>query len=357
MKIAGIESYPASTSIDVPYRWRDGMQGSPSSIDTTWMRVVTDAGVDGWGPIDRGPMGSDLVQRVLAPSFTGLDALNREAAWELIWEIDRTEEFPSYALGAVDIALWDIAGKVAGLPLYQLLGGYRDSIPAYASTATFGSVAEYLDVADQCLQAGFRAIKLHAWGDARRDAQLCAALREHVGDGIDLMYDGLSAFTLPDAVYLGRALEASGYRWYEEPMLEFGTRHYTRLCDELEIPVLAPETADGVHFTAAQWLIDGAADLLRTGSDYRGITGSMRVAHLADSFHTMAEVHGGGEISRHLACAVKNNSYYEAMILTNPIVVEDGISADGCISPPDGPGIGWDIDLARLRAGAGPHRQ
>jgi L-alanine-DL-glutamate epimerase-like enolase superfamily enzyme len=357
VKISAIECFAASTAIDVPYRWRDGLPGSPPSIDTTWMRVATDAGVDGWAPIDKGAIGADLVQRVLAPSFVGLDALNREAAWGLAWEIDRVEEFPSYALGAVDIALWDIAGIVAGLPLYQLLGGYRDKIPAYASTATFASIEEYLDVADQCLQAGFRAIKLHAWGDARRDAQLSTALREHVGDDIDLMYDGLSAFRLPDAIYLGRALEASGYRWYEEPMLEFGTRHYAQLCDTLEIPILAPETADGVHYTAAQWLIDGAADLLRSGSDYRGITGSMRVAHLADSFHTMAEVHGGGHVSRHLACAVKNNSYYEAMILTNPIRVEPGIDADGCMMPPAGPGIGWDIDLQQMRRGLGPHRQ
>ena len=92
------------------------------------------------------------------------------------------------------------------MPVWQLLGGFRTSIPAYASTVTFGSVEEYLDVATQCLALGYPAIKLHAWGDARRDAALCVALREHVGDDVPLMYDGSAGFDLPDAIYLGRVL-------------------------------------------------------------------------------------------------------------------------------------------------------
>jgi L-alanine-DL-glutamate epimerase-like enolase superfamily enzyme len=89
-----------------------------------------------------------------------------------MWELDRIEEVPLYILGNVDIARRDIAGKVAGRPVHELLGGYRESIPAYASTVTYGSISEYLDIADQCVERGFSAIKLHAWGDARRDAAL-----------------------------------------------------------------------------------------------------------------------------------------------------------------------------------------
>ena len=85
---------------------------------------------------------------------------------------------------------------------------------------------EYLDVADQCLELGYRAIKLHAWGDARRDADLAQALRAHVGDETDLMYDGSAGFDLADAVYLGRALAEAGYRWYEEPVREFSITSY-----------------------------------------------------------------------------------------------------------------------------------
>ena len=76
-------------------------------------------------------------------------------------------------------------------------------------------------VADQCLALGYPAIKLHAWGDAHRDAALCQALRTHVGDAVPLMYDGSAGFDLPDAIYLGHALAEAGYLWYEEPMREF----------------------------------------------------------------------------------------------------------------------------------------
>jgi L-alanine-DL-glutamate epimerase-like enolase superfamily enzyme len=120
-------------------------------------------------------------------------------------------------------------GKAAGLPVYQLLGGYRTSILAYASTVAFDSVEEYRDVADQCLALGYPAIKLHAWGDARRDAALCQAVRAHVGDAVPLMYDGSAGFDLADAVYVGHALAEAGYLWYEEPMREFSITAYRSL--------------------------------------------------------------------------------------------------------------------------------
>ncbi|WP_432968271.1 enolase C-terminal domain-like protein [Dactylosporangium sp. CA-233914] len=138
----------------------------------------------------------------------------------------------------MDIALWDLAGRAAQLPAWQLMGGFRTSIRAYASTSTFDSVAEYLDVASQCLELGYRAIKLHAWGDARADADLCAALRSHVLDLVPLMYDGSTGFDLPDAVYLGRALADSGYLWYEEPMHEFSVAAYGQLAKLVSVPLL-----------------------------------------------------------------------------------------------------------------------
>ena len=76
------------------------------------------------------------------------------------------------------------------MPTWQLLGGFRKEIPAYASTVTYASVEEYLDVADQCAELGYPALKLHAFGDAREDARLCEAVREHVGSDVPLMYDG-----------------------------------------------------------------------------------------------------------------------------------------------------------------------
>ena len=111
-----------------------------------------------------------------------------------MWELDRVYEFPINVLGLVDTALWDLAGRQYNAPTWEVLGGYRKEIEACASTSTFSSPEEYLDVATQCIELGYPAIKVHAWSDARKDAALCRALRKHVGDEYPLMYDGFRRF-------------------------------------------------------------------------------------------------------------------------------------------------------------------
>ncbi len=346
MKITAVETEVSERPVPHRFRWRAGLPGSGETNVTTKLTVRTDQGTDGvaYGP--RGPILVDLVDRRLRGALLGADPLLKEDLWHRVWEIDRIEELPIYALGLADIALWDLTAKLAGLPLYQVLGGYRDRIPAYASTVTFETTEEYLDVADQCLDHGFRAIKLHAWGDHRRDAKLCQDLRAHVGPDIDLMYDGSAGFDLLEAIYLGRALAEAGYLWYEEPMREFNIEAYRRLGEKVDVPLLSGETSDGAHYNIADFIARGGADLVRTSTHYKGgVTGGLRVAHLADAFNLRAEVHGGGPPNLHLACAIPNTTYYESLITANPIVVEAGIGRDGAISPPTVPGIGWPADV------------
>ena len=349
MKITEVKAYSVKEPVRHQFVWRQGLPGSGKFTETTWLRIVTDEGIEGWSPINRGAIALDLIKRRLVDELIGQNPLQKELLWHRIWELDRIEEFPMYFLGAVDVALWDITAKVAGLPLYQLLGGYRDKIQAYASTVTFATTEEFMEVADQCLEHGFKAIKLHAWGDARRDAKLCQDLRKRVGDEIALMYDGSAGFNPYESLYLGRALEEAGYLWYEEPMREFSIGAYRKLCTDLDIPVLAAETSDGCHFNVADFIQHGAADMVRTSVHYKGgITGAMRVAHLADSFQMNAEVHGGGLSNLHICLAIRNNSFYESLITCNPVEVEVGIDKEGYIHAPDGPGIGFKINLPDL---------
>src|SRR6187551_2172976 len=173
------------------FAWRRGLRGSAKARTTAVLRITTDGGAVGeayheWS----GGMLADIVDRVLRDELVGERADRREWLWQRLWELDRTEEFPIWLFGVVDVALWDLEGRVLGVPIHRLLGTYRDSIPAYASTVTFSTAEEYLDVVDQCLELGYRAIKLHGWGDTRADAHLCQRVRTHVGDDIDLMYDG-----------------------------------------------------------------------------------------------------------------------------------------------------------------------
>jgi len=162
MKIVAVHGYSTRSKTEVPYVWRRGLPGSNPFTEVTWLRLVTDAGIEGWSCAPRGAIALDLIERRLKPWLIGRDPLLKELLWHELWEIDRIEEFPMYMIGFVDAALWDITAKAAGLPLYQLLGGYRHQIEAYASTVTYATTEEFLDVADQCLARGFRAIKLHA---------------------------------------------------------------------------------------------------------------------------------------------------------------------------------------------------
>lgn len=353
MRITNVEVH----LIDLParepaFRWRDGLPGSEGPSVAAWLEIGTDEGVVGYAPCARGVILKDIVDRRLREELLGADPFARELIWERVWELDRIDRFPVYLAGVVDVALWDIAGKAADMPVHRLLGTYRSSIPAYASTVTFSTIEEYLDVADQCLELGFRAIKLHAWGDARRDAELSLALRERVGDGIALMYDGSAGFDLLDAIYLGDALAEAGYLWYEEPMREFSVTAYQRLGERVAIPLLVGEVAEGAHMNTGDFIASGVAGAVRTGAGLRGgITGSMRIAHLADSYLLRAEVHGGGEANTHLCMAISNTTYYEALIDSVQVRRPPEVDADGLVHASERPGIGFEFGEAIFGSG------
>jgi L-alanine-DL-glutamate epimerase-like enolase superfamily enzyme len=354
MKITAVEiALVEQPAVEPAFVWRHGLPGSEGPHTAAWLSVHTDEGITGYAYVRRGHIVRDLVHRRIREELVGADPLRREWLWHRMWELDRIEEFPIYVQSAVDEALWDITGKVAGLPVHELMGSYRTQLPAYASTVTFGSIAEYLDVADQCLELGYPAIKLHAWGDVRQDAKLCMALREHVGDDIPLMYDGSAAFDLKDAMYLGRVLSDANYEWYEEPMREFSIGAYQRLGERVDVPLLVAETSDGAHMNTADFIASGCATAVRTGSYMKGgLTGSLRIAHLADSFLLRAEVHAGGLANTHLCMSIPNTTYYESLVVSNPVRRAPEVDESGLVHAPSGPGMGheaiWGADAPPL---------
>ena len=348
MKITAVDVVRVTVpAYDPPFVWRAGLPGSEPEADGAWLVIHTDAGISGIAFTVRGAMLQDVVDRRIRAELIGRDPIARELLWELIWELDRIDRFPVFVQGVVDVALWDLGGKAANLPVYQLLGSYRESLPAYASTVTFASTEEYLDVADQCLELGYPAIKLHAWGDARKDARLCEALREHVGPDIPLMYDGSAGFDLLDATYLGKALSAADYLWYEEPMREFSVTAYSWLAERVDVPLIVAEVAEGSHMKTADFIATGCAAAVRTSTGLRGgFTGAMRTAHLADAFLLRAEVHGPGVASRHLCMSISNTTYYESLIDSNPVKRPSEVDASGNVHAPTLPGVGFEENWA-----------
>ena len=326
---------------DPPFIWRHGLPGSPPDGYSAVLVIRTDTGCDGVAFAARQASSAvlpDIVDRYLRELLIGEDPLQREWLWHKVWELDRVEEIPLYLLGTVDIALWDLAGRAYG-PRRGRCSGGAPGDPAYASTTTFGSVEEYLEIADQCLELGYPAIKLHAFGDAREDARLCTALRHHVGDDLPLMYDGSAGFDLPDAVYLGHALADAGYLWYEEPLGSSPSRL------KMARPTGGGPAPGGRDvrrrpYEHRRLYSLGCASFVRTSAELRGgFTGAMRTAHMADAFR-LRPSHGNTITCRHLCMAIPNCTYYESLVWGNPVRREAGIDQHGMIKAPLGPGVG-----------------
>ena len=168
-----------------------------------------------------------------------------------------------------------------------------------------------------------------------------------------LMYDGSAAFDLPDAIYLGHALAAADYLWYEEPMREFSISAYKQLAQAVTVPLNVAETSDGSHMNTADYIVSGCATFVRTSWNFKGgITGALRVAHLADAFRLRAEVHGPGLIHQHLCMAINNNTYYESLVMSNPVVRESCVDEHGLVHAPTEPGLGFEAQWASGNGGS-----
>ena len=294
----------------------------------------------------------------------GEDASDRE---RLDAKLHRAARFafarPGWA-GAFDNCLWDIAGKAAGVPVAELIGRQRAACLAYYNSAG-NTVGEALSDSLHALSAGFTAVKDHFAVGAAENCRWLEAVRRAVGPDIALMHDAAeNGYTYAEAVRVGRALEANGYLWFEEPLSDRDHAGLMRLCRELAVPVLAPETLMHDRELCAQWLASGAVDLLR-GNARHGVTPLLQLARLAAERGTTVELNGPGGlfgiVHAHLCCAIGNTRYYEyfpggsrdeagqEIGLTNPAV-----PVDGSIAPPDGPGWGaeWDWDYFRRRRAA-----
>jgi L-alanine-DL-glutamate epimerase-like enolase superfamily enzyme len=360
MRITDIRCYVVERAYDLPpYRWRNGLAGRGDGIlgSTTAqvgvLRLDTDEGITGCVVSRRGPETARLGQRRLK-RLIGEDPLMTERLWHLVWEIDRIEEMQVHDLGLLDLMAWDVKSRKAGLPLYQLLGGNAARLPVYASTVTYDSMDDYERNIKVCMEEGFTAFKLHAWGDAKEDTKLCRNLRKWTGPDAVLMLDASAGWDYVTSLEVGRALEGEGFLWYEEPMREFELGSYKKLCDALDIPILAAETSDGCHWNAATWIQMGALDMMRTNPSFKGgMTGALKVAHLAEAHGMRAQVHGMGHAQAHLCAAIPNNDYYEQIVADaehiRSLARRDELRiVEGWLDVPDAPGLGPSPDWARL---------
>ena len=208
------------------------------------MHVRTDAGVEGMCTVGdvRYRVMSERALAQLRALVIGEDALDRERLDAKLRRAARFAFLPPGWAGAFDNCLWDIAGKVAGKPVCELLGRERATCPAYYNSGG-GSLAEAVEDSRRAVSLGFTAVKDHFAHGAAENARWFAAVREALGPEVALMHDAAGeAYTWAEAEQVGRGLEDLGFLWFEEPLSDRDQAGLQRLCHELNIPVAGAET-------------------------------------------------------------------------------------------------------------------
>lgn len=344
-------------------------QGDYPAIEIVVVEVETEDGTIGFGEglCRRGAAGyARFIEEALVPRLVGRDAADRRALWKAMRAAlsGRPGGQVVEAIAAVDIALWDIAGKQAGQPVHKLLGGMgRKEVAAYASSINWLDDATVEAEVTAALKAGFREIKVKL-GHPLRDAVARAKLvRRLAGDDIALYVDANWAYDVDDAMIVGRALADFGYGFFEEPIAPHDREGYRRLAQHLPIRLAAGES-DFVAGEALTMLQDRSLGLLQPDvSRSGGITETWRIAELAASFNTAYAPHVGwsGAIcvaaSLQLAAAAESFRTFECMVyenplrdaFTRPLVGEGSQLIEGKLAIPQGPGLGVEIDREALK--------
>ncbi len=315
------------------------------------VKIETDAGVTGHAFLSRPEHNAQPLIDVLKPRVIGQNAQDIGRIWADCYAQHRAVSFA--AIGAVDIALWDINGQLAGQPIHRLLGTCKDEVPVYSSTAWWETPEEYVEEALAFQADGWTAHKLHPHGEERADIEICRAVRDAVGPDMILMLDSMWSYRYEKAVRVGRAIEELDYYWYEDPLREEDHYSYVKLHQKLDIPIMSTEYAPGRFYGMTHWITQYATDILRgdvavTG----GITPLVRLCHLAEGFGMQCEIHHGGNnlnnvANLHVIMAVPNCEFYEYFPSTGGFLyglVEEIDMSGGTVSAPTKPGLGYEID-------------
>ncbi|WP_433634029.1 enolase C-terminal domain-like protein [Halomicrococcus sp. NG-SE-24] len=332
------------------------------------VRIETDVGITGEYVGGNSPGAAQL--NLFADYLVGKNPLQRERHWS---EIKRAlRKYDRMGIGPIDIALWDLAGTYYDAPIHELLGTYRKRIPAYASTYSadpsggLDSPEAYADFAEECASMGYRGFKIHPWSgsdaarDIDREIETVHAVGERVGNRMDLMMDPACEYeTFADALAVGRACDAQEFYWYEDPYRDGGISQHShrKLAEKLDTPILQTEHVRGLE-PHTDFIVNDATDFVRADPEYdAGITGAMKIVHVAEGFGLDVEFHAPGPAQRHCIAATRNANYYELALVhpkcqnTQPPVYQNGysdmmdtIASNGSVSVPDGPGLGVEYD-------------
>ena len=357
MKITSIES--RVIGYDVAEAWGGIL---PEGITSSWYEYSfdtfhTDEGIDGHTNQNANLRDGGAMVHVLhglyAPQLIGEDPLEVERLWHKLRRLNRHAYNLSDGMaGAIDVALWDIRGKVAGMPIATMLGTARKRIGAYATARNIEPTPEAVfEEARTRKEQGYHAFKVQFWDGLARDIPRYRAAREAVGPDYPLMQDAAGMYSYAEALAVGKVLGDLDYTWFEEPIPDRNLFQLQRLTDQLAVPILSGETSR-VH-ELAEGMRMGAFDIARGDVHMKeGITGLRKAAGMADLLGFDLEIHAINQplldvANLHVAMSIANCRWSETF---HPIYYRGlkgeplAIDADGYKHLPTGPGLGVELD-------------
>ncbi len=326
-----------------------------------FIHIQTDEGIEGLGIGQAGPGVRDVVEHGLKDLLVGQDPFEIEKLWnDMFWRVRGygRKGIAFCALSAVDIGLWDLKAKALGLPLYRLLGPFRDSVPIYGSGGwTNFTTDELVAEATGWVEQGVRRVKIKVGKDfgqaEREDIERLAAVRRAVGDDVAIYVDANNGYYPKQAIYMGREFEQYQIGWFEEPVLADDIDGLARIAAALDVPIATGEH-EYTKYGFRELIARGGADIVQPDvGRVGGVTEWMKVAHMAHGFDLPVAPHAVQLVHLHLACATPNLKVVEYM---NVALEGDRIwytefpeQKDGMWSPyPDKPGLGLELSASSV---------
>jgi D-galactarolactone cycloisomerase len=376
MKIADLRIHVLKSPLAEPFAFSQGLVRQRCA---TLVEVLTDEGIVGWGEafaqgLEPPEIAAAAIGHALAPLVVGADPLDVEVLWHRMYHATRDygrKGSVIAAISAVDIALWDIAGKFHGQPIHRLLGGaFRTRVRPYATgfyrISGQGEAARLADEALRHLDAGFTLMKVKLGFGVDDDIACMQAIGKALqGRPVRLMVDTNHAYGRAEALRLGRALAELDLRWYEEPVAPEDLQGYAELRQKLPMPIAGGEN-EHTLFGFRELLAAGCVDIAQPDiGSCGGITAGRHVATLAQAHGVQVNPHVWGSAIAQAASlqfiaalpVAHHSLYAEEPVLeydrsSHPfrqqLIAQPIALADGWVDVPTGPGLGVEIDRSVL---------
>jgi L-alanine-DL-glutamate epimerase-like enolase superfamily enzyme len=346
------------------HSWASDLQ--PQYPTLTIVRVFDDGGLEGVGATpsySTGRFDTSMAEtlRHLAPRIIGSDPRLREQTWYGL--LDFALPLLSGAQSVLDIALWDVAAQMAGVPVYQLLGGARTRLPAYASTPLLSDTDAYIEFVSGLLDAGFRAVKFHAWCEPDRDLKMLRKVHAvHGASGVKMMHDAEQRYDRHSAMRVARELDEMGFAWLEAPLPDNDLAGYRQLRSAFGLPIISGGNDIVQLLQVGDALRSDPWDAVRFDVTIAGgFTPGRKLVAMAEGTGLWAELQSWGytliqAANLHLGLGVSGTGMFELPVPYEPY--EFGvknpfrIAADGHVDAPTMPGLGVIVDWERMQAAA-----